>query len=77
MSGTITHSLVEFDPRITNMVGPLRGDHTVRSSAAPNAPVENVRAKYTSKIFIFQTWQNYIAKDSPSELYRTPNSIKA
>ena len=64
-SGNITHSPLEFDPLITNMVVPLRGDVPVRSCAAPKVPVENVWAKYTSKIFIFQTWQYYISKDSP------------
>ena len=44
--------------------GPLRGDLPVRSCAAPNVPVENVWAKYTSITFIFQTWQDYIGKDS-------------
>ncbi|KAF0138101.1 MAG: hypothetical protein FD143_3719, partial [Ignavibacteria bacterium] len=43
----ITHSLVEFDPLITNMVVPLRGDVPVRSCAAPKVAVENVWAEYT------------------------------
>ena len=45
MSGNITHSLVEFDPLIANMLVPLRGYLPVRSCAAPKVPVENVWAK--------------------------------
>ena len=55
-SWNIRHSLIEIDPLITNMVVPLRGDVPVRSCASPKVPVQNVWAKYTSKIFIFQTW---------------------
>ena len=64
-SGNITDSRVELGPMITNMVVPIRGDLHVRSCAVPNAPVQNESAKYTSKIFIFQTWINCISKDSP------------
>ena len=71
-SGFITNILVEFDPLITNMVVPLRGDVSVRSYAAPNVLVENVWAKYTSIIFIFQIWEYYISKDaSPRALSKS------
>ena len=63
-SGNITHILVEFEPLITNMVVPLRGDLPVRSCAAPKVPLQNVWAKYTGNIFVFQTGQNYNSQDS-------------
>ena len=63
-SWTITNFQVEVDALVTNMVVPLRGDLPVRSCAAAKVPVQNVYAKYTSKIFISPTWHYYISQDS-------------
>ena len=60
--------MVEVDPLITNMLVPLRAYVPVRSCAAPKVPIQNVWAKYTPKIFIFQTRQYYISKDSSREV---------
>ena len=59
-SGNLTNFLVAFEALITNLLVSLRGNLPLRSCASPNVPVENVSAKYTSKVFIFQTWQYYI-----------------
>ena len=41
----ITHSLLEFDPVITNMVVPLRGDLPLERGAASKVNVQNVWTK--------------------------------
>ena len=46
-SGNITHIQVEFEPLITNLVVPQRGDVPVRSCLVPKDTVENVWTKYT------------------------------
>ena len=44
-SANITHSPLEVEPLITNMVVPLRGAVRVRSCATPKVPIEQCMGK--------------------------------